>query len=194
MVGGRVAPGTVGNLLIEQPLPPGAFRSLWNNPERYAAGFVDFPGHYTSGDAGMIDDDGFIHIMGRTDDIINVAGHRLSTGQMEEIVANHEHVVECAVVGASDELKGEMPVAFVVTRSGVDGGQDVVQGIVTMIREGIGPIATPRTVLFVDSLPKTRSGKVLRNLLRSILNGDEIVVPQTIEDASVIEKLLAAVE
>ena len=113
---------------------------------------------------------------------------------MEEIVANHEHVVECAVVGASDELKGEMPVAFVVTRSGVDGGQDVVQGIVTMIREGIGPIATPRTVLFVDSLPKTRSGKVLRNLLRSILNGDEIVVPQTIEDASVIEKLLAAVE
>ncbi|MCB2073423.1 MAG: AMP-binding protein [Novosphingobium sp.] len=192
--GDAVAPGTVGNLLIEQPLPPGAFRSLWNNPERYAAGFVDFPGHYTSGDAGMIDDDGFIHIMGRTDDIINVAGHRLSTGQMEEIVANHEHVVECAVVGASDELKGEMPVAFVVTRSGVDGGQDVVQGIVTMIREGIGPIATPRTVLFVDSLPKTRSGKVLRNLLRSILNGDEIVVPQTIEDASVIEKLLAAVE
>lgn len=187
----KVAPGTVGNLLIEQPLPPGAFRALWNNPERFAEGFADFPGHYTSGDAGMIDRDGFIHIMGRTDDIINVAGHRLSTGQMEEVVAAHPQVVECAVVGAADALKGEMAVAFVVTRR--DGGDPdpVRKELIASMRENIGPIASPRSVWFVDGLPKTRSGKILRNLLRSIVNGEEIVVPQTIEDPSVIEALAA---
>ena len=187
----EVAPGTVGNLLIEQPLPPGAFRALWNNPERFAQGFADFPGHYTSGDAGMIDGDGFIHIMGRTDDIINVAGHRLSTGQMEEVVAAHPEVVECAVVGAADALKGEMAVAFVVTRR--DGGDpDLVRKeLIASVRETIGPIASPRSVWFVDGLPKTRSGKILRNLLRSIVNGEEIVVPQTIEDPLVIEALAA---
>ena len=187
----EVAPGTVGNLLIEQPLPPGAFRAMWNNPERFAEGFADFPGHYTSGDAGMIDGDGFIHIMGRTDDIINVAGHRLSTGQMEEVVAAHPEVVECAVVGAADALKGEMAVAFVVTRR--DGGDpDLVRKeLIASVRETIGPIASPRSVWFVDGLPKTRSGKILRNLLRSIVNGEEIVVPQTIEDPLVIEALAA---
>lgn len=185
-----VAPGAVGNLLIEQPLPPGAFRSLWNNLERYKAGFVDFPGHYTSGDAGKIDEDGFIHIMGRTDDIINVAGHRLSTGQMEEVIANHGAVVECAVVGADDELKGQMPVAFVIVRQGTGEFDAVKSDIVRMIRQDIGPIASPRTVFIVDGLPKTRSGKILRNLLRSIMNGTEIIVPQTIEDASVIDRLL----
>ncbi|MBB3990412.1 AMP-binding protein [Croceicoccus naphthovorans] len=182
--------GTVGTLLIEQPLPPGNFRALWNNPERFQQGFVDFAGHYTSGDAGMIDADGFIHIMGRTDDIINVAGHRLSTGQMEEVVANHPAVVECAVVGAADELKGEMAVAFVVTRAGVGDLDSVKKDIVRTIREDIGAIASPRDVFFADALPKTRSGKVLRNLLRAILNGQEIVVPQTIEDASVIDALV----
>lgn len=185
-VGDDVPAGTVGNLLIEQPLPPGAFRSLWNNPERFQAGFVDFPGHYTTGDAGMIDADGFIHIMGRTDDIINVAGHRLSTGQMEEVVANHPKVVECAVVGAADELKGEMPVGFAVTRPGTEDLDAVLQELKVSIRSDIGPIASPRTIYFVDGLPKTRSGKILRNLLRDILNGADIVVPQTIEDASVI--------
>ncbi|MBD3729147.1 MAG: AMP-binding protein [Sphingomonadales bacterium] len=184
--GGDLAPGTVGNLLIEQPLPPGAFRQLWNNPERFAAGFVDFPGHYTTGDAGMIDADGFIHIMGRTDDIINVAGHRLSTGQMEEVVANHPQVVECAVIGAADELKGEMPVAFVVTRPGCEALDDLRRELVASIRGDIGPIASPRTIHVVDGLPKTRSGKILRNLLRDIVNGANIVVPQTIEDPGVI--------
>ena len=189
-----VATGTVGNLLIEQPLPPGAFRTLWNNPERFQAGFVDFPGHYTTGDAGMIDTDGFIHIMGRTDDIINVAGHRLSTGQMEEVVANHPQVVECAVVGAADELKGEMPVGFVVTRPNCDDYATVHRELVASIRGDIGPIASPRSVFFVDGLPKTRSGKILRNLLRDIVNGAEIAIPQTIEDAGVIDQIKARME
>ncbi|WP_230293054.1 AMP-binding protein [Croceicoccus sp. Ery5] len=181
----------VGNLLIEQPLPPGAFRALWNNPEKFAAGFADFPGHYTSGDAGMIDADGFIHIMGRTDDIINVAGHRLSTGQMEEVVAAHPQAVECAVVGAADQLKGEMAVAFVVTRPDSGDRNAIRKELVASIRENIGPIASPRSVYFVDGLPKTRSGKILRNLLRAIVNDEEIVVPQTIEDPAVIDALIA---
>ncbi|GGD79605.1 AMP-binding protein [Croceicoccus mobilis] len=189
----EVEPGKVGNLLIEQPLPPGAFRALWNNPERFKAGFADFPGHYTSGDAGMIDEDGFIHIMGRTDDIINVAGHRLSTGQMEEVVSNHPAVVECAVVGAADALKGETPVGFVVARAGTGDHDQIRKDLITSIRGDIGPIACLSTVHFVDGLPKTRSGKILRNLLRAIENGDEIIVPQTIEDASVIDTLIAHV-
>ena len=191
--GNPVDAGTVGNLLIEQPLPPGAFRSLWNNPERFAAGFVDFPGNYTTGDAGMIDADGFIHIMGRTDDIINVAGHRLSTGQMEEVVANHPQVVECAVVGAADDLKGEMPVGFVVTRPACEDLERVHGELVASVRGDIGPIASPRSIYFVDGLPKTRSGKILRNLLRDIINGKEVTVPQTIEDASVIDTIRQAV-
>ncbi|MEZ5681676.1 MAG: AMP-binding protein [Erythrobacter sp.] len=185
--GAEVPAGTVGHLLIEQPLPPGAFRALWNNSERFAAGFADFPGHYTTGDAGMIDADGFIHIMGRTDDIINVAGHRLSTGQMEEVVANHPQVVECAMVGAADELKGEMPVGFVVTRPNCDDYEIIRTELVASIRGDIGPIASPRSIHFVDALPKTRSGKILRNLLRDIVNGSPFAVPQTIEDASVID-------
>ncbi|WP_416831553.1 MAG: AMP-binding protein [Erythrobacter sp.] len=191
--GADVAAGTVGNLLIEQPLPPGAFRSLWNNPEKFAAGFVDFHGHYTTGDAGKIDADGFIHIMGRTDDIINVAGHRLSTGQMEEVVANHPQVVECAVVGAADELKGEMAVGFVVTSPNCEAREEIHRELVSAIRSDIGPIASPRSIYFVDGLPKTRSGKILRNLLRDIVNGAGLTVPQTIEDASVIDQICNAV-
>jgi propionyl-CoA synthetase len=191
--GATVPAGTVGNLLIEQPLPPGAFRALWNNPDRFAAGFTDFPGHYTTGDAGMIDSDGFIHIMGRTDDIINVAGHRLSTGQMEEVVANHPQVVECAVIGATDALKGEMPVGFVVTRPACEDLETVHRELVASIRDGIGPIASPRSIHFVDGLPKTRSGKILRNLLRDIVNGAVVTVPQTIEDASLIDTLMEQV-
>ena len=191
---GVAAPtGTVGNLLIEQPLPPGAFRALWNNQERFAAGFADFPGHYTTGDAGMIDADGFIHIMGRTDDIINVAGHRLSTGQMEEVVASHPQVIECAVVGAADDLKGEMAVGFVVTRPNCEDFETVRKELVNAIRSEIGPIASPRAIYFVDSLPKTRSGKILRNLLRDIVNGAPITVPQTIDDPGVIDSLTAVV-
>ena len=193
-VGTDLPAGAVGNLLIEQPLPPGAFRSLWNNPERFAAGFADFPGYYTTGDAGTIDEDGFIHIMGRTDDIINVAGHRLSTGQMEEVVANHPQVVECAVVGASDELKGEMAVGFVVTRPNCELLDEVSGDLVESIRNEIGPIARPRSIYFVESLPKTRSGKILRNLLRDIVNGAPIVVPQTIEDPGVIDALTKCVD
>lgn len=182
--------GTVGALLIEQPLPPGNFRALWNNAERFKAGFDDFPGHYSTGDAGMIDRDGYIHIMGRIDDIINVAGHRLSTGQMEEIISNHPAVIECAVVGAADALKGEMPVAFVVAHSTLAEFREAEREIIGMIREEIGPIAAPRDVLFVEALPKTRSGKILRILLRSILNGEDFTIPQTIEDAGVVASLV----
>lgn len=182
--------GTIGNLSIEQPLPPGVFRSLWNNPERYAAGFTRFPGYYQTGDAGKIDEDGFVHIMGRTDDIINVAGHRLSTGQMEEVVAAHRDVIECAVIGAADELKGEMAVIFATVRDGAGDPAATAADISRSIREAIGPIATPRDVHFVDGLPKTRSGKILRNLLRAIVNGGEIVIPQTVDDASVVDRIV----
>lgn len=184
--GTTLGPEMVGNLLIQQPLPPGAFRRLWNNQARYDASFEEFPGYYLTGDAGIIDEDGFIYIMGRTDDIINVAGHRLSTAQMEEVATGHRNVIECAVVGASDEMKGEVPVIFVVSRSDCEAHEQFHEELVTNIRETIGPIASPRNIYQIDALPKTRSGKILRNLLRDIVNKEPVVMPQTIEDPSVV--------
>lgn len=187
--GTTLGPGMVGNLVIQQPLPPGAFRSLWKNQARYNACFEEFPGYYLTGDAGMIDEDGFIYIMGRTDDIINVAGHRLSTAQMEEVVTGHRNVIECAVVGASDEMKGEMPVIFVVPQSDFEAHEQFHEELVAIIRETIGPIASPRNIYQIDALPKTRSGKILRNLLRDIVNGEPVVMPQTIEDPGIVEAI-----
>jgi len=191
--GAEVPAGVAGNLLIEQPLPPGAFRSLWRNPEGAEAAFADFPGHYRTGDAGMIDADGFIHIRGRTDDIINVAGHRLSTSQIEEVVVRHPHVIECAFVGGTDALKGEMPVGFVVTRTGNSEFTALGRELTELVRGHIGPIATPRAIVFVDALPKTRSGKTLRKLLRDIVNGVRVEVPQTIEDPDAVAAAIDAV-
>ena len=187
--GEKVPADTTGNLVIGKPLPPGSFRALWNNTEGYSGYFSAFDGCYATGDAGVIGSDGATRVMGRTDDIINVAGHRLSTGQIEEVVAACECVVECAVIGGADQLKGEVPVVFFVAAAG--GTNDPAAQIVTAVRQSISPIAAPRDCIAVDVLPKTRSGKILRNLLRAITNGDEVVIPQTIENPDVVDAIIA---
>lgn len=190
-------PGASGAVVIAEPLAPGAFRSLWNNPAGYARNFATFPGWYETGDAGFIDADGFVHIMGRTDDIINVAGHRLSTGQMEQIVAGTPGVAECAVIGADDAIKGMTPIAFVVPRAGLDQlgltpGSLHAQ-VIAAVRAELGPVAALKTAYIVPQLPKTRSGKILRNLLRKIVNGEPFTTPPTIDDPAVPALLIAAV-
>ena len=186
--GTKVEAETTGNLVIRKPLPPGSFRSLWENDEGFEGYFSAFEGVYTTGDAGVEGTDGAYRVMGRTDDIINVAGHRLSTGQIEEVVAAYECVVECAVIGGSDELKGEVPVVFFVAASG--GTNNPASEIIDKVRREISPIASPRDCISLTALPKTRSGKILRNLLRAITNGDEIVIPQTIENPDVVDTVI----
>ena len=173
--------GSNGAIIIRQPLPPGAFRGLWNNPAAYTKCFQRFPGYYETGDYGYMDEDGFVFVMGRTDDIINVAGHRLSTGQMEQIVAAIEGVVECAVVGVDDAIKGMVPIGFVVARK--DCNEAALPGhVVATVRRELGPVAALREVHVVPALPKTRSGKILRSLLRKIANGQDWTIPPTIEN------------
>ncbi len=191
--GQPVARGQSGAVAIRQPLAPGAFRSLWNNPAGFAKNFATFPGWYETGDAGHFDDEGFLHIMGRTDDIINVAGHRLSTGQMEQIVASQDGVAECAVIGADDAIKGMIPVAFVVVRAGITDAVALHDAVIAAVRSELGAVAALKTVFIVPQLPKTRSGKILRNLLRKIVNGEEWQIPPTIEDPAVPDVLAAAV-
>lgn len=191
--GHPVETGHSGAVVIRAPLAPGAFRTLWNNHPGYTKNFATFPGFYETGDAGFIDDEGFVHIMGRTDDIINVAGHRLSTGQMEQIVASTDGVAECAVIGAEDAIKGMIPVAFVVPRAGVASEAALHDAVIRAVRAELGAVAALKTAFVVPQLPKTRSGKILRNLLRKIANGEDFVIPPTIEDASVPEILRAAV-
>jgi len=173
--------GSSGAIVVRQPLPPGAFRGLWNNPVGYAKSFQRFPGYYETGDYGHMDEDGFVFVMGRTDDIINVAGHRLSTGQMEQIVAAVDGVVECAVIGVDDPIKGMVPLGFVVARKAFDADQLPAE-VISAVRRELGAIATLRAVHVVPELPKTRSGKILRNLLRKIANGQDWTVPPTIEN------------
>lgn len=183
--GQPVADGQSGSITIKAPLAPGAFRSLWNNEAGFARNFESFPGFYETGDAGHFDADGFLHIMGRTDDIINVAGHRLSTGQMEGIVAQQDGIAECAVIGADDAIKGMIPVAFVVPRAGVADPDALVAQVIAAVRAELGAVAALKTAIVVPQLPKTRSGKILRNLLRKIVNGEMFETPATIEDPSV---------
>ena len=173
--------GENGAIIIRQPLPPGAFRSLWDNPAAYAKCFQRFPGYYETGDYGYMDENGFVFVMGRTDDIINVAGHRLSTGQMEQIVAGVAGVVECAVIGVDDAIKGMVPLGFVVARK--DSNENTLPGhVVAAVRRELGPVSALRDVYVVPALPKTRSGKTLRSLLRKIANGQEWTIPPTIEN------------
>jgi propionyl-CoA synthetase len=179
--------------VMREPLAPGAFRTLWNNHAGYEKNFRTFPGWYETGDAGYIDDEGFVHIMGRTDDIINVAGHRLSTGQMEQIVAATPGVAECAVIGADDAIKGMIPVAFVVPRAGIIDEGALHDAVIASVRRELGAVAALKTAYVVAGLPKTRSGKILRNLLRKIVNGEDFVTPPTIDDPAVPEALAAAV-
>jgi len=185
--GAKVGPDVTGNLAIAEPLPPGSFRSLWQNEEGFREYFTAFDGYYATGDAGVKGSDGAYRVMGRTDDIINVAGHRLSTGQIEEVVASCPCVVECAVIGGSDQLKGEVPIVFYVSSIGDD--REGASQVIGAVREKISPIAAPRDVFAVDALPKTRSGKILRNLLRAMVNGGEIVIPQTIENPDVVSAI-----
>ncbi|HZU64749.1 MAG TPA: AMP-binding protein [Novosphingobium sp.] len=189
--------GQSGFVAIRAPLPPGAFRTLWNNKAGYEKNFAAFPGWYETGDAGHFDAEGFLHIMGRTDDIINVAGHRLSTGQMEQIVAAVDGVAECAVIGADDAIKGMIPVAFVVPRAGAEGDASLVARVVAAVRADLGAVAALKLAYVVPQLPKTRSGKILRNLLRRLANGQEWQVPPTIDDPAapgLIAAALAAAE
>lgn len=183
--GHSVPTGQSGAVVIKAPLAPGAFRTLWNNHAGYAKNFASFDGYYETGDAGFIDADGFVHIMGRTDDIINVAGHRLSTGQMEQIVASVDGVAECAVIGADDAIKGMVPMAFVVPRAGFDGDATLEKRVIAAVRAELGAVAALKTAFIAAGLPKTRSGKILRNLLRKIVNGQQWTVPPTIDDAAV---------
>ncbi|GAB2835944.1 propionyl-CoA synthetase [Actinoallomurus bryophytorum] len=189
---GAVAPpGVEGDIAIRLPLPPGTLLTLWRDDERYVESYLSrYPGHYLSGDGGTIDEDGYIRVLGRTDDIINVAGHRLSTGVMEEVLCAHPSVAEAAVVGVRDELKGQVPRGFVVLKSGTDVDEPTLRGeLVRAVREQIGPVAAFKEVAVVQALPKTRSGKILRGTMRGIADGDDVAVPSTIEDATVLDHL-----
>ncbi|MCB5945738.1 AMP-binding protein [Acidocella sp. KAb 2-4] len=192
---GEVLPrGTVGNLCIRLPMPPGCGPTLWQNEEGYRNAYLTaFPGWYRTGDAGMVDEDGDVWIMGRTDDIINVAGHRLSTGAMEEVVASHKDIAECAVIARSDDVKGEIPCGLVVLKAGVERDPKQVEAeLIALVREKIGPVAAFREVMVVPRLPKTRSGKILRAAMKKIANGEPVTVPGTIEDASVLDQIREA--
>ncbi len=189
--GHPVAPGTIGSLVMKLPLPPGSLPTLWQQDERYVNSYLSaFPGHYQTGDAGYIDDDGYVFVMTRTDDIINVAAHRLSTGAIEEVVGAHPDVAECAVIGIADEMKGQLPMGFVVLKAGCARGQGEIElEIVALVRERIGPIASFKRTLVVERLPKTRSGKILRQTMRAIADGKPVNVPATIEDPAALDEI-----
>ena len=180
--------GEMGALAIKLPLPPGTFQTLWNADERFIASYVSqFPGYYATADAGFMDEDGYVYVMARTDDIINVAGHRLSTGAMEEVLASHPDVAECAVVGVHDELKGQVPIGFLVLKKGVERAPDeIVADVVQMVRQRIGPVAAFRTAMIVPALPKTRSGKILRGTMQKIADGQDYKMPATIDDSAAL--------
>jgi propionyl-CoA synthetase len=190
--GGRpVSAGTMGAIVIKLPLPPCALPTLWQAEERFVESYLAaYPGFYNTSDAGFIDADGYVFIMGRTDDIINVAGHRLSTGGMEEVLASHSAVAECAVVGIRDTIKGEQPCGFVVLKSGIAQSPDTVEReLVALVREKIGPVAAFRLALTVGRLPKTRSGKILRATMKKIADGEDYAMPATIEDPAVLDEI-----
>ena len=183
--------GQDGAIVIRLPLPPGTLPTLWGDDQRYIDGYLTaFPGNYTTGDGGYLDDDGYVYVMGRTDDVINVAGHRLSTGSMEAVVAAHPAVAECAVIGVQDDLKGQVPRAFVVLKAGVEmAPAEIEREVVAAVREQIGPVAALKEVVVVPGLPKTRSGKILRRTMRGIADGRPEPVPSTIEDIRVLDAI-----
>ena len=189
--GNELPVGTEGNIAITLPLPPGTLPTLWGDDQRYIDSYLSiFPGMYASGDGGYLDEDGYVYIMGRTDDVINVAGHRLSTGSLEAVVATHELVAECAVIGVADPIKGQIPKAFVVLKSGAQvDAEDLRKEIVALVRKEVGPVAALNEVVIVPGLPKTRSGKVLRKTMRGIADGKQVDVPSTIEDVSILDIL-----
>jgi propionyl-CoA synthetase len=194
--GDELSANEEGLVVVKLPLPPGNMLGIWENEARFKAGyFSKFDGYYLSGDGGYKDEDGYIFITGRTDDVINVAGHRLSTAEMEEVVASHHSVAECAVIGIQDELKGQIPLALVVTKSGdVIEHYQLEQEIIKLVRQQIGAVASLRNVVIVQRLPKTRSGKILRKLMRSITDGEEFQIPSTIDDESIVEEIVTTLK
>lgn len=194
--GQELGPNEEGYVVIKLPLPPGTLLDLWKDNERFKAGYLNkFPGYYFSGDGGFKDTDDYIYITGRVDDVINVAGHRLSTAEMEEIVASHHSVAECAVIGINDELKGQIPLALVVAKSGEEIEHFQLQHeVVHLVREQIGAVASLRDVVVVQRLPKTRSGKILRKMMRSIADGEQFQVPSTIDDEAIIDEIREVLE
>jgi propionyl-CoA synthetase len=188
--------GTIGALVVKLPMPPGAAPTLWESDERFEAAYLrEFPGFYKTADAGYFDEDGYVYVMTRTDDVINVAGHRLSTGAMEEVLAGHPDVAECAVVGVHDDLKGQVPIGFVVLKAGVTHAhEDIAKQIEARVREQIGAIASLRRTFVVHRLPKTRSGKILRGTMQSIADGKEYRVPPTIDDPAILDEIATALK
>ncbi len=194
--GNELPAGELGAIVTPLPLPPGTFPTLWNAEDRFKSSYLEtFPGYYETGDAGMIDEDGYLYIMARTDDVINVAGHRLSTGAMEEVLAAHPDVAECAVIGVADSLKGQMPMGFLCLNSGTDRDHgDIVKEVVKMVREKIGPVAAFKLACVVDRLPKTRSGKILRATMVKIADGEEFKMPATIDDPAILDEIREALK
>ena len=192
--GEEVAPGEIGTLALKLPLPPGSFPTLWNAKERFIQSYLErFPGFYNTSDAGIIDPDGYVYVMSRTDDIINVAGHRLSTGAMEEVLSDHPDVAECAVTGVADVLKGQIPLGFLVLNAGCTRSTvEISDEVVALVRKRIGPVAAFKQALVVKRLPKTRSGKVLRGTMRAIADGKEWKMPATIDDPEILTEITEA--
>ncbi len=189
--GRPVGPGDIGAIVVKLPMPPSSLPTLWQAEDRFRQAYLtEYPGHYQTGDAGYIDEDGYIFVMSRTDDIINVAGHRLSTGAMEEVLAAHPDVAECAVVGVHDKLKGQLPVGFLVLKAGAEReDEEIVKEVVQMVRNEIGPVAAFKLATVVKRLPKTRSGKILRGTMRQIADGEAYKVPATIDDPVILEEI-----
>ncbi|SFR42123.1 propionate-CoA ligase PrpE [Litoreibacter janthinus] len=194
--GHQMKPGELGAIAIKLPLPPGTLPNLWNAEDRFVKSYLTaFPGYYETGDAGMIDEDGYLYIMARTDDVINVAGHRLSTGGMEEVLASHPDVAECAVIGVSDELKGQLPMGFLCLSNGVNRPhEEIVKEVVKRVRDQIGPVAAFKLACVVDRLPKTRSGKILRATMVSIADGKDFKMPATIDDPAILDEIAEALK
>ena len=194
--GNRLPENTQGYIAVELPLPPCCLTTIWGDVDRFKENYLEtYPGYFTTGDGGYFDEDGYLFIMGRVDDVINVAGHRLSTGEMEEVVGRHPMIAECAVIGRSDELKGQMPMGFVVLKNSDDiDPEKVVAELIALVRQDIGAVAAFKQALVVARLPKTRSGKILRKTLRAIVDGEDYVMPSTIEDPAALDEIKALLE
>ena len=192
--GGEAKRGEIGAIVVKLPLPPGTLPTLWQADKRYVDAYLtDYPGYYKTGDAGYIDEDGFVYVMARIDDVINVAGHRLSTGAMEEVLSGHQDVSECAVIGVADQLKGQVPLGFLVLKSGVNRPHaEIAAETVTMVRDQIGPVASFRTAVVVNRLPKTRSGKILRGTMAKIADAEPFKAPATIDDPVILDEIAEA--
>ena len=192
----QVAANQMGSIVVKLPLPPSCLPTLWQQDERMRESYLDeFPGYYKTADAGFKDEDGYLYIMSRTDDIINVAGHRLSTGGMEEVLAGHKDVAECAVIGIADALKGEVPCGFIVLKAGVNRPvAEIEQECVALVREKIGPVAAFKLAIAVARLPKTRSGKILRGTMKKIADGEAWSLPATIDDPATLDEIGGALQ